>query len=77
MVVLVQKWLSSGKSGFFRTMWLYSGKLVVFGQDDYICVKMVVLGKSGFIWAKVVVFVQIDCKLVDFGQSACARSNWL
>ena len=93
MVVLVQKWLYSGKSGCICTKLLYSDKLVVLGHAGYICANVVVFGqkwlyfgKSGCIRAKVVVIRQSDCipakwlfsvKVVLFGQSGCIRAKYL
>ena len=49
MVVIAQKWLYSGKSGFIRA------EVVVFGRNWFY------LGKSCFIRVKLVVFVQSGC----------------
>ena len=54
-----QKWIYSGKSGFFRA------KVVVFGQGGCIWEKVNEFEQSGFIRSKVVVFGQSCCIRVE------------
>ena len=76
MVLFGQSGCISAKVVVIVQKWLYSGKVDVIGQSGFNRSKGVLFGQSGCISAKVVVIVQkwlYSGKVVVFGQISCIR----
>ena len=61
VVVIWQKWLYLGNSGFIRESGCIRAQVVVFWQICCIRAKVVVIGRKGCVWAKWMCSVKSSC----------------